>query len=345
VNYCFGSEDAESVLAEQMAKHLGLSFQRIQDVSSGMDVEDVLKHAGSDYRTPFCDHSAIPTRVLARSVIRTFGSEYSVFEGTGADGAFGLFGRTRPWQILHSIPDAFLRIGSEGYRILRLWQKDSKGEYCLQLLRRATQHQFPLSVVAQNPLAEIAYHMQKDVYREVDALLVDWLHSLSPQDPQLMLCALDLSLVCACIFAQKATSLFASSQVNIIFPFLSHRIMQIALSSGKWQGADLEAKWLLKAALARYVPTEMVYRPKSGFVAPMSTKLKSDAFLAALEKLLVDKAVLSPFVEKHVLRNIRERLITQRRLPSQTTATVWAIVFVNEWLEQVTNAAKSAHAV
>jgi len=121
--------------------------------------------------------------------------------------------------------------------------------------------------------------------------------------------------------------------------------MQIALSSGKWQGADQEAKWLLKAALARYVPAEMVYRPKSGFVAPMSTKLKSDAFLAALDKLLVGRAVLSPFVEKHVLRRIRERLLTQRRLPSQTVATVWAIVFANEWLEQVTNAAKSAHGV
>jgi asparagine synthase (glutamine-hydrolysing) len=119
VNYCFGSDDAESVLAEQIAKHLGLSFQRIQDVGSGMDVEDVLRNAGSDYRTPFCDHSAVPTGMLVRSVIRTFGPEFSVFDGTGADGAFGLFGRSRQWQKLHSIPDGFLSIGSVGYRLRR----------------------------------------------------------------------------------------------------------------------------------------------------------------------------------------------------------------------------------
>jgi hypothetical protein len=105
VNYCFGSHDAESALAEQMAKHLGLSFQKIQDVGSGMDVEDALRHAGSDYRTPFCDRSTVSTGMLMRSVISTFGTEFAILDGTGADGAFGLFGRSRQWQRVHSIPN------------------------------------------------------------------------------------------------------------------------------------------------------------------------------------------------------------------------------------------------
>ena len=86
VNYCLGPGDPESLLAERMAKHSGLSFQRIQDINSGMDVGDVLTHAGSDYRTPFCDHSAVPIRTLAHSVIRTFGPEFSVIMASARTG-------------------------------------------------------------------------------------------------------------------------------------------------------------------------------------------------------------------------------------------------------------------
>ena len=281
-----------------MAKHLGLRFQKIQDVGSGMDLEYALRHVGSDYRTPFCDRATVHTGMLMRSVISTFGTEFAIVDGTGADGAFGLFGRSRQWQKLHSIPNGFLRIGSVGYRLLRLWQNDSKVEYWFRLLRRASQQSFPSSAVAQNPLAGIAYRPQKQASREVDALGIKWLRSISPQDPQLQLAALDLSLLCACIFAQNHQPLFAASSLNITFPFLSLQIARIALSSGSWQGADQEAKWLLKAALARHVPAEMVYRPKSGFAAPMSERFKSDAFLVAFDKVLADKSLLSPFLEK-----------------------------------------------
>jgi asparagine synthetase B (glutamine-hydrolysing) len=335
VNYCLGPGDPESLLAERMAKHLGLSFQRIQDIDSGMDVDDVLTHAGSDYRTPFCDHSAVPIRTLAHSVIRTFGSEFGVIDGVGADGAFGLFGRSRQWQKVHSLPGALLHIGSLGYRLLSSWQKDSKVEYLLSVLRRASQHRFPLSAVAQNPLDGIAYHVPKRVAEEVESLGTSWLHSISPQSPPIQFAALDMALVCSCIYAQNAKSLFAASALDVAYPFLSPQMVRIALSSGNWPGADQEAKWLLKAALARHVPSEMVYRPKSGFVAPMSDRFKSDAFLAAFDKLLADQSQLSPFLEKKFLRRIRTKLTAKSSLPAQTTAAVWAMVFVSEWLEQV----------
>jgi asparagine synthetase B (glutamine-hydrolysing) len=345
VNYSFGPNDAESLLAEQMAKHLGLSFQRIQDVGSGADVEEVLTNAGRDYRTPFCDHSAVPTGKLVRSVISAFGSEYVVLDGTGADGAFGLFGRSRQWQKLHSLPKGLVRIGSFGYKLFGLWQKDSKLEYWLRLLRRTSEHHFPLSAIAQNPLADIAYSLPEHVSSEVESLGIGWLRSISPEDPHLQLAAADLALVCGGIFAQKSKSLFADSDLEIVYPFLSTQMVRIALSSGNWQGADQEAKWLLKAALARHVPSEMVYRPKSGFVAPMSEKFKSDAFLAAFDKLIAGKSQLSPFLEKKFLRSIREKITAKSILPAQTANLVWAVVFVSEWLDQVASAAMRSNPV
>ncbi len=335
VNYCFGPDDPESLLAEEMAKHLGLSFHRIQDINSGADVEDVLTHAGRDYRTPFGDHSTVPTYRLVRSVIRTFGIEFTVLDGTGADGAFGLFGRARQWQKLNSTPRGLLRIGSQGYKSLRLWQRESRCEYWFRLLRRASQHRFPLAAVAQNALSGIAYHLPKHVSDEVESLGLSWLRSISPPTPDLQLTALDMSLVCSCIFAQKSKSLFAASVLSVNYPYLSAEVSRLAFASGNWTGANQEAKWLLKAALARHVPSEMVYRSKSGFVAAIGDKFKSDAFLASFDKVFDGESQLSPFVEKKFLENIRGTVTAGGSLPAQTNNAVWAIVFVSEWLEQV----------
>src|SRR5262249_9901290 len=61
VNYCLGPADEESMLAERMARHLGLKFVRIEEATDGSDVADLLQHAGRYYRNLFSDHSAIPT--------------------------------------------------------------------------------------------------------------------------------------------------------------------------------------------------------------------------------------------------------------------------------------------
>jgi len=334
VNYCFGPEDSESVLAEQMAKHLGLSFQRIQSVGPGVGAGDLLANAGSDYRTPFCDSSAVPTYRLVRSVTRTFGPEYCVLDGTGADGGFGLSRRSRQWRRLHSVPSGLLRAGAIGYRLLRSWRKGTHLERRLRLLRRACHHPFPLSAMAQNPLAGIAYHVPKQASLEVESLALSWLQSISPQDPELQFAALDLSLVCSCIFAQKSKALFADSAFDVAYPYLSPQIVRLALTSGYAEGAGREAKWLLKTALARHVPSGMVYRPKSSFVAPMSEVFSSDAFVAAFDNL-TGKSQLSPFLDKKFLQDIRGRLTAKRSLAPQTAHLVWAMVFVSEWLEQV----------
>jgi asparagine synthase (glutamine-hydrolysing) len=342
VNYSFGPEDTESLLAEQMAKHLGLSFQRIRDIDSGEDVEDVLTHAGSDYRTPFGDHSTIPTYRLIRSVIRGFGPEFTLLDGTGADGAFGLFGRARQWQRLNSIPGGLLRFGSQAYKYFQLWQEESKVEHWFRLLRRASQHRFPLAAVAQNALSGIAYNVPKHVSDEVESFAFSWLHSIAPPRQRLQLTALDISLVCTCIFAQKSKSLFAASTLDIAYPYLSQQISRLALASGNWTGANEEAKWLLKAALARHVPSEMVYRRKSGFVATIAAKFQSDAFLAGFDKVLAGKSQLSPFLEKKFLQNIRAILTAKSKFPVQTNNAVWGIVFVSEWLDQVSLQARAS---
>ena len=336
VNYSFGSTDGESSLAEQMAKHLGLKFVRIEDSGSGNEIAEVLNNAGRSYRYPFGDHSTMPTYALARAVTTQFSGGATVFDGTGADGAFGMFGKVRQWQRLYSIPIALRKAGAMAYSLFRLWEKNNKMEYYLRLLRRTSQFSFPLVTVAQNPLRGIGYRPPSTALVELEASANNYLNCLPNAEPRAQIAAADLVWVCSPIFAQKTKSLFDGTALHIVYPFLLPPMVELALKARNWAGSDEQPKWVLKAALARQVPADMVYRKKSGFVAPVEQKFKHRAFLEAFDKLLDSKSPLYGLVDQRFVQTIRQKLVDGNSLPSQTASFVWAAVFANSWLEQVT---------
>lgn len=335
VNYCFGPNDAESMLAEQMARHLGLKFVRIMEDTGGSDVADVLRHAGVYYRTLFGDHSVAPTCAMIRAIIPQCEAGGVVLEGTGADSGFGEFGRAMQWQRVYSLPAWSRKLGAMAYRTTRAWGGESKLEYYLRILRRAEQLKHPFAAVAENALLGIAYHPSKEDVDAIEEHLAGWLPHLSPPDPRLQLAAFDLSLGCASITAQKSRSLFDGTSLDVVYPYLLPEMVDVAFASVDWPGSGTEVKRVLKAALAQHVPSTMVYRAKSGFVASMPDKFGHAAFLTAFDKLLEPQAPLSRFLDRKFLLAIRPKLAMKRKLPPQTEYFIWCAVFGNEWIEQV----------
>ncbi|MGF6232004.1 asparagine synthase (glutamine-hydrolyzing) [Inquilinus ginsengisoli] len=335
VNYSFGPNDAESMLAEQMARHLGLKFVRIMEDTGGSDVADVLRHAGVYYRTLFGDHSVAPTCAMIRAAIPQCEAGGIVLEGTGADSGFGEFGRAMQWQRVYALPAWSRKLGAMAYRTTRAWGGESKLEYYLRILRRAEQLKHPFAAVAENALLGIAYHPSKEDVDAIEEHLAGWLPHLSPPDPRLQLAAFDLSLGCASITAQKSRSLFDGTSLDVVYPYLLPDMVNVAFASVDWPGSGTEVKRVLKAALAQHVPSTMVYRAKSGFVASMPDKFGHRAFLTAFDKLLEPQAPLSRFLDRKFLLAIRSKLATKQKLPPQTEYFIWCAVFGNEWIEQV----------
>lgn len=335
VNYCFGPDDPESMLAEQMARHLGLNFVRIVEDTSGSDVADVLQHAGLYYRTLFGDHSVAPTCAMIRAIIPQCEAGGVVLEGTGADSGFGEFGRAMQWQRVYSLPAWGRKLGAMAYRTTRAWGRESKLEYYLRILRRAEQLRHPFAAVAENALLGIAYHPSPDDINAIAEHLAQWLPHLSPPDPRLQLAAFDLSLGCASITAQKSRSLFDGTSLDVVYPYLLPDMVEVAFASVDWVGSETEVKRVLKAALAQHVPSTMVYRAKSGFVASMPDKFGQKAFLTAFDKLLEPRSPLSRFLDRKFLLGIRPKLVSKQKLPPQTEYFLWCAVFGNEWIEQV----------
>jgi hypothetical protein len=91
---------------------------------------------------------------------------------------------------------------------------------------------------------------------------------------------------------------------------------------------------VLKEALARHVPRDLVFRPKSGFVLPLREAFRQPRFIAAFDRLRQREGPLAGLLDHAWVDAAREALVHGGQLPAQTYSFIWAAVFTNLWLQQ-----------
>jgi len=325
LNYCFGEEDKESQLAEAMAKHLGLRFERIIDKSNFCDC---LIDPGHIYPQPFGDQSVVPASGLAHAVVdRLAGSHRVILDGTGADGAFGMVNKISIWNEVMRIP-AIIRQAASFFYDASLWHRKSRLEYMFRILRRSTIMPFLSAVIAQNPLAGCVYKTFPT--NEVHNMLWEWVGGYGGESLTHLIVATDLALVCANIFAQKAQPILELAGHQVGYPFLQTEMVTAAIESvNYWQMK--EPKEPLKRSLARHIPHEMVYRPKSGFLDYQNKVFFERDFIAYLRASVDSTSPISSFLISKNLIKACDLLSRRSELPPQTLSCLWAITFLDRW--------------
>jgi asparagine synthase (glutamine-hydrolysing) len=327
LNYSFGEEDPESILAEAMAARLGLRFERV--VVPGRRLCDSLIDPGRVYPQPFADSSTVPTSELAQATVRRLAGERRlILDGTGADGAFGMARRIVSWGHVYSIPAFARRAVSSLYGAAHLWTNLSRVEFVCRVFRHSVQMPMLPAVLCQNPLAGFLY---RDAGADrVHRLLEDWIGGWGGDSPLQRIVTADLALTCANRFAQKGQPILEAAGHTVRYPFLRDDMVAAALSILP-EGRMREPKAILKHSLARRVPRDMVYRPKSGFADPRRRVLYEPVFLEYLRAAGDSGGPIAPLLEKRVLLEACDLLSRGRMLPAYTRNALWAIVFLDRW--------------
>lgn len=326
VNYAFGPRDAEATLAEEMAAHLGLRLERIEALPE--HASGLAEMFGS-LPVPFVDVSIGPTSSLATAVVGRDDDRTVVLDGTGADGGFALFGRQHSVERLYRLPAPLRRAAGELYR-LGQWRRDDKVEWNLRLLRRSSQMDPAAMSIALNPLEGIAYRVDRSAVRDVHAALDAWMDTTLPDDDEVRVAGLDLALICADIYAQKGKRIYDASARDLRFPFLDPAMTTLALGEARYWSGREEPKWVLKHLLARHVPREMVYRAKSGFVAPYAEQFGHPEVVAALRGA-GRTGPLAGIVSTKFCQRLADDLAAKRPVNHQTHNFAWAVVTIEVW--------------
>ncbi len=113
-------------------------------------------------------------------------------------------------------------------------------------------------------------------------------------------------------------------------PLLDHRLIEFAAQlPEKYRVRGRQGKWLMKHAMERYLPEDILYRPKQGFVTPIAQWLRGP--LAAEARAISTSAVLSRtgWFDTARLARIAEAHISGRR---DNSRLLWQLLMLERSL-------------
>ena len=317
----------EAKSAAQVACHLGTDHTELY--VSPADALAVIPKLPSLYDEPFADHSQIPTYLLTSLARQDVTVSLS---GDGGDELFGGYQRYSYsrliWDRLGWMPKT-MRVAA--LRLIRAGALASKQRRRLELfaclveastpeelyLRFVSNWQQPQEVVvgAREPRTALTDNHRPSLHHYLEMMMYLDLISFLPDD---ILVKVDR--------ASMAVSL------EVRAPFLDHRIVEFAatlplpMKIGRGQ-----TKRILRNVLGRYVPTELVDRPKWGFVLPLAEWLRGP--LRSWAESLLDERRLRAegiFEPLPIVQRWREH----RSGRSDWVSSLWSVLMFQAWAEQ-----------
>jgi asparagine synthase (glutamine-hydrolysing) len=284
------SNHDESVWAKKVAEHLGTKHtEYILDIEV---VKDIIPGLAQIHDEPFGDSSAIPTYMVSKL------ARQEVKVALSADGGDELFGGYSNYSVmprlarkLNSIPFALRRVISKGVNLT----PKSVATHSLNLLNKFDLLNPDFAIKGLDRFEKLKYVLPEatecDIY---DAGISHWLPTELPQlldgyqnprinakeynghfPEQMMLWDFHHYLPDNVLVKVDRATMAVGLEGRE--PLLDHRLIEFAfrLPLSMRQGS-LGGKHLLKKVLYKYVPQNLLDRPKQGFTIPIEDWLRKD---------------------------------------------------------------------
>lgn len=333
----------ESHFALNVAKHLKTTHSKITVTEN--DALDLIPKLASIYDEPFSDSSQIPTYFVCKSAKNHVSVALS---GDGADELFGGYNRYISskaiwkkvswiprfvrlgigWLILH-IPPIFIdRIGNffikliHGNRIPLLGNKVHKLGFGILYSKNLFEFCKSFTFTWEKPSILIKGEAREEL-EESKLFSEDPISNIMYIDsetylPDDILCKVDRASM-ACSLETRA-------------PYLAPEVIEVATRIP----LDLKihsglGKQTLRGILDKYVPNEMINRPKAGFAVPIGEWLRGPLKLWA-EKLLSKELITSQgYLNYEIINKIWNKHQSGKY---DFTEKLWSILIFQLWLEE-----------
>ncbi len=354
--FTVGFEEAgfdESPHARAVAKHLGTDHTEL--FVTAAEAQAVIAQLPAMYDEPFADSSQIPTHLVCRAARQHVTVALS---GDAGDELFGGYSRyfwgPRIWAKLAWLPypvrqalgaaisampvagwDALSRpvnaLLPGGKGIAQAGDKAHKLAARLRGVRNLDDLYLSLVSEWQDPAQVV--RGENGMVQEPPSLLNEAVPAQGMEDSPLRMMYRDSMTYLPDDILCKVDRAAMAASLETRLPFLDHRVAELA-----WQlplGMKIrggQGKWALRQVLYKHVPRELIDRPKAGFGIPVGQWLRGPLRPWA-ESLLDEKRLQTEgyFYPAPIRQKWAEHLASRR----DHTASLWAVLMFQSWLESV----------
>ena len=344
-------EDAynEAAHARKIAEHLGTDHTEL--IVTPQDALDVVPILPSMYDEPFADSSQIPTHLVAKLARR------HVTVALSGDGGDELFcGYTRYsfvnslWNALKRIPGPLAKVAGKIMRSIPTALID-RALSSVPVPRRLQNspgqklHRFAGHLIAQDP-AEI-YLRAVSMWPDPDAVVLgsheyqgleqSMRKFAGMPDVREMAMLTDLTNYLPDDILTKVDRASMAVGLEARVPLLDHRVVEFAWRLPlNFKVRQDKTKWALRQVLYRYIPPELVERPKMGFGVPVDLWLRGPLREWAEDLLSPESLSRSGFFSVQPIREKWQEHVSGSR---NWQYLLWPVLMFQAWITQNASAA------
>jgi asparagine synthase (glutamine-hydrolysing) len=276
----------EAVYAKEIAHHLGTNHTELYITAK--DAKEVIPKLSWIFGEPFADSSQIPTYLVSKMTREHVTVSLS---GDGGDELFcgygSYFSIDRIWGKMKNVPYPIRRLASS----LLVGNPLTKNNMILQtkaylLGAKSPENLYERSNAQEASSLNIA--LDRDTYK--------YKHNMYPcgalRDPQASIMLMDMEVYHPDDILVKVDRSAMAVSLETRVPMLDKDVVEFAWTIPmEYKKQGNEGKLVLKDVLYRYVPKEMMERPKKGFSIPITQWLRESG-LKGWAEALIDKELI-----------------------------------------------------
>lgn len=315
-----GKKGKDAQFASEVSSRLGTNHHVIK--VDAQDQFDALEELISLMDEPMSDSAIVPTYMLSKAA-REKGMKV-LLSGAGGDEIFGGYPRHFPSKKFSAAWFAGL---PRPAKVI--------STYALGFINPA--HKIRLQEPSRNFATNISgvnYAFLSEVLRSDDdfsrllsKIDCDFIDAQSKNPYSLMAMDLNDYLPNNVLTLTDKATMAASVEGRV--PLLDHRIVEFAFSLPQDINLLNEAqKGLFKQTLTSRLPSELLWREKEGFNAPIHYWVSQ--YPERIKDELLDR--LSPFLANIINQDVIEKWLSHPKLRSQSGATLYALFVLNRWI-------------
>jgi len=333
----------ESSYALAVARHLGTYHSQLH--VSPDDVRAVIPKLPEFYDEPFADSSQIPTYLVCQAARKHVTVALS---GDAGDELFGGYNRyfwgQRIWRKMSWMPSS-LR-GALGYSIQGIsidrWDSLSRILPSKMGIRRMGDkaHKLAYRLKSVDSLDDLYRSLVNEWPSDIGLVLgakrlstklddTEIVKDLAESEHRMMLWDSLTYLPDDILTKVDRAAMSVSLETRI--PFLDHRVAELAWRIPKHMKIrNGQGKWVLRQVLYKYVPRNLIERPKAGFGVPVGQWLRGPLREWAESLLEASRLQHEGYLNVDLVRQVWKEHLSGK---SDWTARIWAILMFQAWLE------------